>query len=173
MIKRALGARSVKAPIAEFEEMGVTIRTTRVSQDLRPYEAMSFPAFRYMELIEEEWEDSDLLSRLDGLFIFPLEGRRKNSAPNECVISKPLLWRPSRAELEVAEREWTMFRDLIAGGKAAQLPTAAGTTMIHVRPHGRDSSDTDLAPKVGPLVKKSFWLNQSFIQDLLLRAAGG
>ena len=39
--------------------MGLTPRMTRVDGNLMPYEALSFPAFRYLELLEEIWEDSD------------------------------------------------------------------------------------------------------------------
>ena len=45
--------------------MGITLRVARVSPDLMPYEAPSFPAFRYRELLEESWEDSDLLSQVE------------------------------------------------------------------------------------------------------------
>jgi DNA mismatch repair protein MutH len=170
VVRRALGAKSVRAKLREFEEMGITVRTTRVSPEMFPYEAMSFPAFRYMQLVDEEWTDSALLDQLDGLFIFPLEGVNKGTIPARCIIRRPTLWRPSAEDLETAEREWTMFRDLIASGSADALPTASATSMLHVRPHGRDSSDTDLAPVVGQVVKKSFWLNRGFVQKLLLRS---
>ena len=50
---------------------------------------------------------------------------------------------------------------------ADRLTPASETVAIHVRPHARNASDTDDAPGVGPLVKKSFWLNQPFVQSIL------
>ena len=63
VVRRAFGAKSFRSRIREFDEMGLTPRMSRVNADLMPYEALSFPAFRYKELLEETWEDSDLLSR--------------------------------------------------------------------------------------------------------------
>ena len=36
-----------------------------------------------------------------------------------------------------------------------------------MRPHGRDSTDVDVAPIVGNIVKKSFWLNKNLVSEVL------
>lgn len=169
VIRLALGARTTKDSIKEFVEMGITVRMTRVSPARSPYEAMSFPAFRYLDLVEEEWENSTLLDQLDGLFIFPLEGSVRETPSQRCVVRSPVLWRPTTEELTVVKREWTRYRDLVRSGHAADLPPASETTIIHVRPHARDARDMDEAPGAGAVVKKSFWLNRRYIQDLLTR----
>lgn len=169
VLKRAFGAESTQARIKEFEEMGITLRATRVSPDGKPYEAMSFPAFRYKELVVEEWEESTLLQQLTRLLMVPCVGAQKSTPHQECVIQRPILWIPSPDEMELLRNEWEMFRNKIRDGHADALPTASMTKMIHVRPHGRDSSDTDEAPVVGPVVKKSFWLNSSFVARLVER----
>lgn len=168
VLRRAFGAQSPKAKIREFEEMGITLKTTRVSPEGMPYESMSFPAFRYLELIEEPWEESTLLMQLDGLLLVPCLGATKSTPHADCVIQSPLLWRPDARQFDTLRSEWEMFRDAIKAGKADRLPTAASTEMIHVRPHARDSSDTDVAPIVGPVVKKSFWLNRGFVARLIV-----
>ena len=167
VLRRAFGAHSPRAKIREFEEMGISVKTTRISPDGMPYEAMSFPAFRYLELIEEIWEESTLLTQLDGLLFVPCLGVTKSTPHADCVIQQPFLWRPQATQFETLRAEWEMFRDAIRAGNADRLPTAASTEMIHVRPHARDSSDTDVAPVVGPVVKKSFWLNRAFVARLV------
>lgn len=167
VLRRAFGAQSPRAKIREFEEMGITVKTTRVSPDGTPYESMSFPAFRYLEVIKETWEESTLFTQLDGLLLVPCLGAMKSTPHTDCVIQSPVLWRPDATELGILRREWEMFRDAIEAGKADRLPSAASTEMIHVRPHARDSSDTDIAPVVGPVVKKSFWLNRGFVARLI------
>jgi len=151
----------------EFKLVGPTVRVIRVGRDLYPYEAISFPAFSHVDLIEEIWQDSALLSYLEHMLLAPILGTVRSTPPDECVIQEPVYWRPTAAQLELIEAEWTTFRDLIASGKADSLPTESQTRAIHVRPHARDSTDRDPTPGGGSQIKKSFWLNKRFIQRIL------
>lgn len=155
---------------ATFDEIGPTVRMTRVGPDLYPYEALSFPAFRHLELVEEDWEDSTLLSQIERMLIVPVHGRTRSTPQGECVIGEPVYWTPTAEELATIEREWTMFRELIAAGRADTLPGESETEAIHVRPHGRDSRDRDPTPGGGSVIRKSFWLNKWWVQRLLVRA---
>ena len=158
VVRRAFGATGSR--IKEFDELGLTLRITRVGPNLMPYEALSFPAFSYQGLLDELWEDSDLLSRVEYMLIVPVIGSDKATRQSECELGLPVFWRPSRQQLESIRIEWEMFRLEIRTGHAKNLTPASETTMIHVRPHGRNGFDTDDAPIVGPVVKKSFWLNR-------------
>ena len=44
--------------IKEFEKANIVVKTIRIGKNDRIKESMSFPTFRFKELIEEEWEDS-------------------------------------------------------------------------------------------------------------------
>jgi DNA mismatch repair endonuclease MutH len=165
--RRAFGAKDFRSPIREFAAMGITPRIIRIDSNLMPYEALSFPAFRYMELLQETWEDSDLLSRIEYMLIVPVHGETKETPQTECRFGHPFFWRPSASELETIRQEWEIYRLEIREGRAAHLTPASKTAAIHVRPHARSAADVDLAPRVGPVVKKSFWLNRSFLQQLL------
>jgi DNA mismatch repair endonuclease MutH len=165
--RRIFGARSFRTRILEFDEMGLTPRVTRVAEDLMPYESTSFPAFRHGPLLDETWEDSDLLSRVEYMLFIPLLGRRKGTPQGACSFLRPVFWRPTAPQLDLIRREWEIYRLEIGQSKARQLTPASMTRAIHVRPHGRDSRDTDDAPGVGAVVKKSFWLNRPFVRDIL------
>jgi DNA mismatch repair protein MutH len=165
--RRIFGGTSFKGEIREFAEMGLTPRIARVNDDLMPYEATSFPSFRYRELIQEEWMDSDLLSRVEYMLFIPVHGRTKATPQGDCTFGAPRFWRPSDPDLELMRREWELFRIEIERGRALKLTPASETTAIHVRPHGRNARDTDDAPGVGQVVKKSFWLNQPFVAEIL------
>lgn len=171
VVRRIFGAKSFRAEIVEFDEMGLTPRITRVRDDLMPYEALSFPAFQYYLLLEETWEDSDLLARVEYMLLVPVHGRMKSTPQKECTLGVPVFWRPSAEELNVIQREWEIFRLEIREGRADHLTPASETLAIHVRPHSRDARDTDDAPRIGPVVKKSFWLNQPFVRDILRAGA--
>jgi DNA mismatch repair endonuclease MutH len=168
VVRRIFGAKGFRAEIVEFEEMGLTPRIARVRDDLMPYEALSFPAFRYYPLLEETWEDSDLLARVEYMLFIPVHGRMKSTPQKDCTLGVPVFWRPSAEELDLIRREWEIFRLEIREGRADHLTPASETLAIHVRPHSRDARDTDDAPVIGPVVKKSFWLNRPLIQHVLL-----
>jgi DNA mismatch repair protein MutH len=166
--RRIFGAKGFRTKILEFEEMGLTPRTTRVGDDLMPYEAASFPTFRYGALLEEEWEDSDLLARVEYMLFLPVHGRTKSTHQGSCTFARPVFWRPTTSDLELIRREWELYRLEIRQGWADHLTPASGTRAIHVRPHGRKAVDVDVAPIVGPVTKKCFWLNKPFIRDILV-----
>lgn len=167
VLRRAFGANDFRSEIREFKEMGLTPRTTRVDASLMPYEALSFPAFRYRELLEETWEDSDLLSRVEYMLIVPVHGGRRDTPQADCRFRQPVFWRPSADQLETIRREWELYRLEIREGLAMNLTPGSETLAIHVRPHARNARDADIAPLIGSVVKKSFWLNRGFVRTLL------
>ena len=63
--------------------------------------------------------------------------------------------------------EWERFRRLIELGQARDLPKASETTYIHVRPKARNARDRDIAPGGFDVIKRSFWLNQSYVRRIL------
>jgi DNA mismatch repair protein MutH len=166
--RRIFGAKGFRTKILEFEEMGLTPRITRVRDDLMPYEATSFPAFSYEVLLEEEWDDSDLLAHIEYMLFVPVHGATRETAQGDCAFGQPVFWRPSAEQLELIRQEWETYRVQIRQQQADHLSPASDTRAIHVRPHGRDSRDTDEAPGLGPIVKKSFWLNRPFVREILV-----
>ncbi len=168
VVRAAMGQARTTTWAREFAELGISAKTIVAPPHAMPHEALSFPAFRYRDLVTERWEESDLLSRLQRFLFFPLLGPRGLENAESYVIRPAFFWSPSRADLAGIEGEWTMYRDEIAAGHAHRLPTASQTTYIHVRPKARDRNDTDDAPGVGPVVKKCFWLNKPYLQRILI-----
>jgi DNA mismatch repair protein MutH len=171
VVRRALGTRDPASRIQEFAQQGIEIKVVSVRDDARPHEHTSFPAMRYHEVIQEEWEDSDLLARINRILFVPLLRPKRGVRQAEGHIQRPFFWSPSPKEHDGIRREWQAYREEIASGKADRLTPASRTSYIHVRPHGSDKTDVDDAPGVGPVVKKCFWLNGHFVQTLI-RGAG-
>lgn len=167
LVRRAIGVLNDKASIQEFKERGIQIKIVPVSFEGRPYEAMSFPKFNHMEVWKEEWEESDLLQQLDRLLIVPLVRRERKTPKEQQVWGHAFFWSPSADQLNGIESEWRDYGRRIRAGESNELPGASQTKYIHVRPHARNSQDTELAPRVGHVVKKCFWLNQDFIARIV------
>jgi DNA mismatch repair endonuclease MutH len=171
VVRRAID-HSSPLPAHEFRRIGPTIRVPRVDTKSLPYEAVSFPAFKHIELVEEEWDDSALLSYVEHMLLIPVVGVDRTTPPASCVIGTPVYWEPTPEQMSTMSREWARFRDLIAAGRSADLPTESQTHALHVRPHGRDATDRDPVPGGGTQIKRSFWLNRRFVQEILTAGSG-
>jgi DNA mismatch repair protein MutH len=158
---RILGVVAKKAE--EFEKAGVIIRTIRLKHNNRPKEEISFPAFRYKEIIKEEWETSTLRSLLERKFFFVIY---KYDTKGNLILRKATFWNMPYQDLEnEVKRVWDRTIEQIKNGKADELPRITDSPLCHVRPHGANARDTDETPNGRKLVKKSFWLNASYIEE--------
>ena len=97
------------------------------------------------------------------MLIVPLIREERSTPKDKQVWGRAFFWSPSADQLNGIECEWRDYCRRIQAGEANKLPGASETRYIHVRPHARDSRDTEQAPRVGQVVKKCFWLNQDFI----------
>lgn len=161
---RILGVKAKKAE--EFEKAEIVLRTVRLKNNNVPKEDVSFPYFKYREIVEEEWETSafrDLLTRRFFFVIF------KYDAAGTLILKKVAFWAMPYKDLKEAQRVWDITVNQILSGDIDNLPKKSESHVCHVRPHGRDSEDVDVAPNGEKFVKKSFWLNASYISEQLAR----
>ena len=184
LIRRVVGVVSDKKKVLELEALGIKPKTIPARDaDMRPFEAMSFPAMKLVEFAEETWEDSELRAHLENILMIPLFRRERDDDYRESVLGKPFFWTPIGRDEEAIAKEWRMFNKEVCEGRAAyhrengrrvsSLTPASGTKYIHLRPKGKDGSEDDIDPRGKPAQKLCFWLNQSFVQDLLTRFSRG
>lgn len=167
--KSMLGVKSTH--IEEFEKANIKIKTIRIEQSGNIKEHMSFPAFKFTEIINEDWDSSTLREMfLNTRFLFVIY---KFDESNHLRLEKCLFWNMPYNDLEIEARKvWQQTIDVIKEGIKTKtvgtktynnLPSAAENQVLHVRPHGRDKSDTYPLPQGGEFTKQSFWLNNSYI----------
>jgi DNA mismatch repair protein MutH len=141
----------------------VNVRTVRLDfGKTKPRESISFPAFKYLDLVEQTWETSDLHAILLKPFLFVVFEELEPGGRRGLEFVK--LWRMPQADLEGPVRHvWEETVRRILGGRADHLPRMSENPVCHVRPHGRDSRDTLPTPKNGELVKRCFWLGNAYV----------
>lgn len=159
---RMLGVRSSKA--LELEKADISVKTIRLNSSGTPKEAMSFPNFKYKEIVNQGWEESDLKSQLEKKFLFVIF--QYNEAGN-LLFKKAMFWNMPYLDLIEAEKVWLKTVEKIKSGDAVNLPKSAETYNVHVRPHAKNSIDTYQTPHGDYVVKKCFWLNISYIKDIV------
>lgn len=161
---RILGASPEKR-VAEFEKAGIVVRTMRLKPSGMPKEAISFKAFDYLDLVEQQWEDSDLREQLTRRFFFVVYQLDRQGVP---TLIRTQFWTMPIEDVDLGGREcFERTVELIMEDKADCLPKSSENIVCHVRPHGRNAQDTLPTPTGGRAVRKSFWLNQKYLAEQL------
>lgn len=164
--RRMLGSEG-KRDIEAFRRLGITVRTTRVDpRTYKPHEDVSFPAFDPRELVSLEWETSALIEHVTSMFFVVFEAPKERGVL-QARLRTAFFWRPTSDELRTMGEEWTRLREAFARSMPEARPQASETQILHVRPHGRNATDTLPLPNGRRFVKSSFWLNSGFVQALV------
>ncbi len=168
---RILGLKSNKAE--EFEKANIKVKSIRINSNGKIAEHMSFPSFKFTELINEQWYTSTFRLMLEQTkFFFIIYKFDEN---NNLILEKAMFWNMPINILDTeVMKVWLKTVKIIKEGVQMtkigkktfnNLPSASDNPVSHVRPHGRDSNDTYLLPDGRPMPKQSFWLNNSFILE--------
>jgi len=152
--------------IEEFERGDIIVKAIRLRKDGMPKESMSFPYFKYKEIVEETWETSTFLGQLDRRFFFMVFQDDRN---NILRFKKVMFWAIPHSDLEEVREVWEETVMRIKNGMADNLPRIRDNRICHIRPHALNSMDTCETPQGEHLVKKSFWLNSTYIKEQIER----
>ena len=177
-----LGLRGTKLEdITEFAKANIQIKTIRLKESGMPREAMSFPTFSFTDLIQQEWDTSDLREIFETtklLFIIFQE-----HADGSETFSKIKLWNMPSTTIENEIRDvWDETRRVINEGVILtpngnqvlnNFPKTKFNGVAHVRPHAAKASyepnnpNADILPDGRWMTKQCFWLNAGYIKKIL------
>lgn len=164
LTKRILGLGD-KETAAEFVKADIQTKTMRLLPSGRPKEDISFPAFKYLDLVEQDWESSDLRESLTKRFFFVIYRLDAAGVPH---LEDTRFWTMPVTDVDGYARECfeeTVLR--IREDRAEYLPKKSENPAVHVRPHGRNSQDVLPTPSGRLVCRKSFWLSGGYIKDQL------
>lgn len=168
---RILGITGNKAE--EFEKANVVVKTIRIGKNGKIKENMSFPAFKFLELVNETWEESTFGNYLrETRFLFVVYRFDSNDILH---LKGCQFWNIPYADLEGdVKTVWSRTVDVLRNGlvinekngiKYNNFPKASENRVSHVRPHAQNSNDTYELPDGRHYPKQCFWLNNSYILD--------
>lgn len=166
---RILGIKGNHAE--EFEKANIVIKTIRIGQNNKIRESMSFPAFRFKELVMEEWENSTFEAYLsETRFLFVVY---KYDEHNELRLKGCQFWNMPYQDLNMeVQKVWKHTRQVLTEGLEIRqrngrnynnFPKASDNPVCHVRPHASNAKDTYELPDGRPYPKQCFWLNNHYI----------
>jgi len=149
--------------ISALDIEDIEMKTIRVNKEWKPNEAMSFPNFKYLEIVNERWEDSKFCEKLEKRFLFVVFRTDEQGVER---LAKVFYWNMPYRDRQEARRVWLRTKRCVAKD-ARFLPTSSDSHVAHVRPKARNSRDRELTPQGTKLVKKCFWLNRDYIASVL------
>lgn len=168
--------------IEEFEKAEIIVKTVRLKENDLPKEDISFPNFKYEEIVNEDWEDSHFKDILEHKFLFvffQFENKK-------LILRKVKFWNMPYLDLVEAKKVWSKTKQVVEKGKIVKeikinkkgeeirftnFPNKKFSSVYHIRPHARDASDTYSLPKKDKLTKQNeytkhcFWLNNTYVKN--------
>ena len=163
--------------IEEFEKAEIIVKTVRLKENNLPKEDISFPNFKYEEIINEEWDDSNFKYILEHKFLFVFF----QFEDEKLVLRKVKFWNMPYADILEAEKVWEKTKDIVSKGKIVKevigkirhtnFPNKSFNSVSHVRPHATNTEDTYPLPTKDKLTKSKeytkhcFWLNNTYVRD--------
>ncbi|MGC6421865.1 MAG: Sau3AI family type II restriction endonuclease [Flavobacteriaceae bacterium] len=177
--KRILGV-SEDSFIEEFEKANITIKSVRIELNGKIKENISFPSFKFEEIIKEDWENSITKDLIENKFLFIFYKKTKNK---NFILDKSMFWNLSSSDLDEFERVFEITKSIILNGNIVNrisnkgivynnFPKSSGSYLTHIRPHARNRNDTyplpieDRVSKKSEFTKQCFWLNSSYVERI-------
>lgn len=183
LISRMFGVKGNLSETDEFLKANIVPRTIRIEENGRIKESMPFPAFKFTDILNQEWETSDLREQLETtkymFFVFKM-------IDGEYVFKGIKLWNMPELQIQLeAKHVWELTRICIVSGnivkeidkngnRITNFPGMSVSKVCHVRPHARDSKDTfelpvrDKITNATEYTKHCFWLNNKYLEEILL-----
>ena len=163
LVRRMMGIKKKK--IEEFEYADIKMKTIFLGNNDKPQESMAFAHFDYLDVVDQEWETSEWSKDLDKRFFFVVFQRKKGDEDD--IFIGAFFWSMPHDDMLEAKRVWETTVDKIKYHRMDELPRSVESPVAHVRPHGRNRSDTLLAPDGKMYVKRCFWLNRDYIAKVV------
>ena len=104
LLSKMLGIDGRASKTVEFQNASIVPKTIRIQKNGIIKESMSFPAFRFTEIIKEEWETSSLKEMLEPTkFMFVIF---QESADSKYYFERIQFWNMPAEDLEEVKKVW-------------------------------------------------------------------
>lgn len=159
----------VNEKIEEFEKANIKIKAIRLKPNGMPKESMSFPPFKYTEIVNEEWLDSELYETFSTTkYLFMIY---QYIDDNTLIFKKAMFWNVPEKDLNSEIKNvWETTVQRIKNNEYDNLPRISESPILHVRPHAQNANDTYPTLDGKQAIKKCFWLNASYIKKQIFES---
>lgn len=190
LVYRMLGIKGNHAQ--EFQKANIVVKVCRIEENNKIREKISFPTFKFKDLIQQKWEDSEVFEYFDQTrFLFVLFKRKGD----KYYLDNCKFWNMPYEDLNITvHNEWENIKHIIADGVKFSfketksglnvqnnIPGVKDSQILHIRPHSSKSayklhsgfergnilSDANELPNGEYMTTQSFWINNEYILNQL------
>lgn len=181
ILSKMLGIKGKISNTEEFIKANIVPKTIRIASNGKIKESMSFPTFKFEEIVNEEWETSNIYNMFyTTKFMFAIFVQKDN----EYYFDRIKFWNMPVSTLNSDVHEvWSKTKDIIASGnivksvvngkRETNFPGMSDNNVCHVRPHGQTANDVYPLPVpdnytgLYEYTKQCFWLNSSYVLSII------
>ena len=181
IVARMLGVNGKLANTDAFVKANIVPKTIRIGVNGLIKESMSFPTFKFEDIVNETWEESELYTMFTTTkFMFAVF----REYDGEFHFEKIKFW---NIPLDILENEvkkvWektitviksgNIVREIKNGKRITNFPGMSENEYCHVRPHAINANDvyplpvTDVVSGANSYTKQCFWLNNDYILKII------
>ncbi|OQX96807.1 MAG: DNA mismatch repair protein [Bacteroidetes bacterium 4572_117] len=177
-LTKAILGIGLNKKIEEFEKADIQVKTVRLKENNLPKEDISFPTFKYEEIINLGWGESDFKYILEQKFFFVFYQFENDNL----LLKKVKFWNMPYSDVIEAKKVWDNTVQNIEQGEIVKeisdrgirktyFPKKASNRISYVRPHAKDKNDCyplpvkDKLTNLAEYTKHCFWLNASYVRD--------
>ena len=180
LISRMFNVKINLRETEEFQKANIIPKTIRIEENGSIKESISFPSFKFTEIINQNWETCYLKKELETtkymFFVFKKE-------KNDYIFKGIKLWNMPQIDIETSVMDmWKKTYNTIKSGnivryikdgkRKTNFVGISENYVCHVRPHARDAKDTFKLPVKDQLTglteytKQCFWINSNYIKSI-------
>lgn len=180
LISRMFNVKINLRETEEFQKANIIPKTVRIEENGSIKESISFPSFKFTEIINQNWETCYLKKELETtkymFFVFKKE-------KNDYIFKGIKLWNMPQIDIETSVMDmWKKTYNTIKSGnivryikdgkRKTNFVGISENDVCHVRPHARDAKDTFKLPVRDKLTglteytKQCFWINSNYIKSI-------
>ena len=180
LISRMFNVKINLRETEEFQKANIIPKTVRIEENGSIKESISFPSFKFTEIINQNWETCYLKKELETtkymFFVFKKE-------KNDYIFKGIKLWNMPQIDIETSVMDmWKKTYNTIKSGnivryikdgkRKTNFVGISENDVCHVRPHARDAKDTFKLPVKDQLTglteytKQCFWINSNYIKSI-------
>lgn len=180
----------INKEIEEFEKANIEIKTIRVEKNNNIIQSVSFPAFEFKKIYQENWISSEMKETVEKKFLFIFF---KNDGTSY-KLDEVKFWNMPLTDRNKVREVWLRTKKVIQEGrifnsyakdkfgniritkkgnqiKRNNFPKMSDNSVCHVRPHGKDSTETYPLPiedkilKLEEYSKQCFWFKNTYVKN--------
>ncbi|WP_455131745.1 hypothetical protein, partial [Prevotella sp.] len=131
-------------------------------------ESMSFPYIRFVDIVNQEWDESEWYKLLSSKFLFAVFRKSSDGDKKKMKLVKVFFWNMPYDDMLIAKSLWEDTKQKVNNDDFDNFITTKTHKVCHIRPHGTKNQKVQ-TPKGDWVQPKCFWLNNDYILDIVMK----